>query len=248
MKAKVSVVSTLAIATVAAVAASVTGVAHADSTINGAIGLPLNPTAQIPAKGAIRLQADYFDFDGGSVYGLHAAGRAADRLEINGGIERADASGSGGNETGIAIGAKYLISRESEKPGVRLAAGVGYSKVLLKNTYGYFVASKYLGQLREGRTPITGHLGLRYDHFSDFNDSNKVSVYGGLEVPFTQKGDVAFVGELQSKNIDGGDTPYSASLRYRPVGQPYSASIGFQQIGFAGSGFFVQGGYTFNTK
>ena len=168
-----------------------------------------------------------------------------ERIEISGGVERVD---GGNSETGIALGAKYLISRESEKPGVRLAAGLGYSKVLAENYHGYFVASKYLGQLREGRTPITGHLGLRYDHFSDFNDSDKVSVYGGVEVPFTREGDFSFVGELQSKNVDGGDTPYSASLRYRPVGKGYSASVGFQRLGFADSGFFVQAGYTFNTK
>ncbi len=244
MKAKVSVVSTLA---VAAVAATLTGVAHADSTINGAIGLPLNPTAQIPNEGGIRVQGDYFDANGGEFYGIHAAGRVGDRLEINGGVERIS---GGGNQTGIAIGAKYLISRETEKPGVRLAAGVGYSKVLLDNIHGYLVASKYLGQLSEGRTPITGHLGLRYDHFdAGLGNSDKASVFAGVEAPFTREGDLAFVGELGSKIVNGGSTPYSASLRYRPAGQPYSASVGVQRYGlFTGSNLFVQVGYTFNTK
>ena len=34
---------------------------HNGLTISGAVGLPLNPTAQIPAKGGARVQANYFD-------------------------------------------------------------------------------------------------------------------------------------------------------------------------------------------
>jgi hypothetical protein len=72
-----------------------------------------------------------------------------------------------------------------------------------------------------------------------------VSLYGGVEVPITRRADVSFVGELQSKNIDGGGTPYSASIRYRPQNQPFGASIGLQRQGLGDTGLFLQLGYTF---
>ena len=242
-------------------------IAKADLTLNGAVGLPLNPTAQIPQKGGVRVQADYFDQGDIGVfsskfYGLHAAGQIAPRIELNGGVEKMDSNigNAFGNldNTGIAIGAKYLITRATDNNAdVRVAAGVGYSRALLKNTHAYVVASKYLGQLREGRTPITGHLGLRYDRFSlsdlGGGKSNKASVYAGLEVPFTRTGDFSFVGELQSKNsssIIGSDKiPFSASVRYRPAGKGYSASLGAQRQGlFPNTQVFVQIGYSFDTK
>lgn len=244
--------------------------ARADLTYQGAVGLPLNPTAQIPAEGGIRLQGNYYDFGDAStattsadskLYGLYAAGRVAGKVEISGGVQqvrnrvRVVGTSSSDNETGFTLGAKYLFTRESDPAGVRLAAGVGFGNLDVfssdtKNYHAYLVGSKYLGAVTGERVPITGHLGLRFDRFTfssgAANDrENKVSVYGGVEVPITPRADVSFVGELQSKNIDGGGTPYSASIRYRPQNQPFGASIGIQRQGLGDSGLFVQLGYTF---
>jgi len=246
-----------AVATLAILGA--TSAARADLTIQGAVGLPLNPTAQIPAEGGVRVQGSYYDLgdllgDDLRYMGLHAAGRVADRLEINGGVSRLDAEGlfDDLDKTGVDIGAKYLFTRESDPLGVRVAAGAGYSRALLRNTYAYVVGTKSFGRgITRDSAPLTGHLGLRYDRFrintgGFFGRSNKASVYGGLEVPFTRTGDFAFVGELQSKNVDNGQMPYSASLRYRPAGQGFSASVGFQRQGIIrDNGLFAQIGYTF---
>jgi len=246
--------------------------AKADLTVNGAVGLPLNPTAQIPAEGGIRVQGNYYDlgdsFGAGDakVYGIYAAGRAGDMLEINGGIEKLDGPKFDGvpnlnlNRTGLALGAKYLFTRESDAPGVRIAAGLGYSRAQANNLHAYVVGTKYFGELTGERVPITGHLGLRYDRFdydfiSDFADdltSSKVSLFAGVEVPITANGDFSFAGELQTKNNEfaGSKSPYSASIRYRPAGQGFAASIGIQRRGLAiseGSGLFAQLGYTFDT-
>lgn len=246
--------------------------AQADTNITGEVGLPLNPTAQIPLPGGIRVQADYFDVGGGSssgggvtndlsnkFYGIHAAGRVGERIEVNGGISTLRSkltTTSGGvststsdNETGIDLGAKYLITRESDPAGVRIAAGLGYSKALADNIHAYVVGTKYFGELTGERVPITGHLGLRYDRF-DFgsDDSKKFSVFAGVEVPVIRDGSLQFVGELATKNAEGGSTPYSASVRYRPQNQPFSASIGIQRAGvFRDSGLFAQIGYSFDT-
>jgi hypothetical protein len=90
---------------------------HNGLTLNGVVGLPLNPTANVPNKGGLRIQGDYFDL--GSIvldnnfrnsplgvqfdrnqeigdtkfYGLHAAYGLTKRLEINGGIEHLRARG-----------------------------------------------------------------------------------------------------------------------------------------------------------
>lgn len=247
----------------AALFVSAAGVARADLTNNGAVGLPLNPTAQIPQPDGARVQANYYDlgdtaFGSFKQYGLYAAGRLADRFEISGGVEKLDAPTgvSGLDNTGIAIGAKYLFSRETEPAGVRIAVGGGYSRANFDNVHGYVVASKYLGTLTEGRTPITGHLGLRYDRFSlddiGGGKSNKASIYGGVEVPFTRDGAFQFVGEVQSSNVEdnigSGKIPFSASLRYRPAGQGFSVSFGAQRQGLIGeTGLFAQLGYSFAT-
>ncbi len=233
--------------------------ARADLTVSGAVGLPLNPTAQIPNEGGIRLQGNYYDHGnpgGGSVkgYGLFGAARVSDNIEVSGGIDKLDVPGGGPlDRTGGAIGAKYLITKESDPAGVRFAVGAGYDHALVKNAHVYAVASKYLGDVTKG-LPITGHLGLRYDRF-DFGgvggDSKKLSVYAGGEVPVTKDGDFQIVGEIQSKNLDfaGAKIPYSIGGRYRPQGQPFGLSLGWARQGItADSGFFVQVGYTFNTK
>ncbi len=252
--------TTFKIAVAALAMLGTTSAARADLTLQGAVGLPLNPTAQIPLPGGVRVQANYFDLgesfgSDAQFYGLHAAGRLGERLEINGGVSKLDSDGffDDFDRTGFDIGAKYLFTRETDPAGVRIAAGAGYSRALLENTYAYVVGTKSFGRGITGNSaPITGHLGLRYDRFDlgdGFfdDDSNKLSVYGGVEVPFTRTGDFSFVGELQSKNFEGdSEFPYSASIRYRPVGQGLSASIGIQRQGILDdNGLFAQIGYSF---
>jgi len=243
----------------AAIVVASASAAKADLTINGAVGLPLNPTAQIPQEGGIRVQGNYTNLgdiadEDAKLYGIYAAGRAGDNIEISGGIEKLDAP-FGGDRSGFALGAKYLFTRESDPAGVRIAAGLGYNKAQADNTFAYVVGTKYFGEVGGDRVPITGHLGLRYDRFDyDYiggGDSKKASIFAGVEVPVTRNGDFSFVGELQSKNLDfgGAKSPYSASVRYRPQGQGLSASLGLIRRPFItnDSGFFFQLGYTFDT-
>ena len=241
----------VALATVALAATA--GAARADLNISGAVGLPLNPTAQIPAAGGARVQGNYYDFgDSTQEYGLFAAARVGERIEVNGGINKLSSDASIVDRTGFAIGAKYLITRESSNAGVRLAVGAGYDRALLKNTNAYVVGTKYLGALGGDRFPITAHLGVRYDNYdigSGFSSSDKFSVFVGAEVPFTATGDLQAVGEIGTKTIDGGSTPYSLGVRYRPQGRPFGATVGIADQGFTGnSRFFAQLGYTFNTR
>lgn len=255
----------------AAVVVASASAAKADLTVNGAVGLPLNPTAQIPSKDGVRVQGNYYelgDFGGEStkLYGVYAAGRVGDNLEINGGFEKLDGPSTvtdfgsfNFKRTGFAVGAKYLFTRESDNPGVRIAAGVGYNRAQANNLYAYVVGTKYFGELTGERVPVTGHLGLRYDRFdyssfANFTDgkSSKASLFAGVEVPITRNGDFSFVGELQTKNADEAKGPFSASVRYRPAGQGFAASVGLQRrsigIGDNSSNLFAQLGYTFDTS
>lgn len=238
------------------------GLAHgarADLDLHGEVGLPLNPTAQVPNQGSARVQGNYYDMNvaGGKfkLYGIEGAGAIANNLELNGGISKLDApNGSGIDRTGVDIGAKYLISRETDPAGVRIAVGAGYSRALLNNVRAYVVASKYLGTVTADRAPVIGHLGLRYDRFTIPNGggrSNKASVYAGAEVPITRDGNFQLIGEIQSKNnkFGGARVPFSAGVRFRPAGQGFSATLGIQRQGLINTGgkFFAQLGYTFNT-
>lgn len=257
--------ATLAVAALTAAS----GAAHADLTISGAVGLPLNPTAQIPQRGGPRVQVNFSDLGSGrgltgngdlNIGGLYAAARVGSRLELNGGLERlnGDQFLNPLDQTNIAIGAKYLLTRQTEGAGralggTRVAVGAGYSRALLRNTYGYIVASKDFGKLSAaGRPNGVGHLGLRYDDFSASGllpgrDAGKASLYGGVEVPIDARGRLTAVGELQSKNASFGTSafPYSASARYRTT-RGFSASLGVLREGITGeAGPFAQIGKTF---
>lgn len=241
----------LALATVA-LAALGTG-ARADLTINGEVGLPLNPTAQIPEPGGFRVQANYYELGDiagvdNKLYGVTAATRAGDMLEISGGVHRLDYFNE--KDTGFSLGAKYLFTRETDPEGVRLAVGAGLTDigdVSSQRVYG--VATKYLGRVTEGRAPITGHLGIRYDRFDidrfGIGESDRVGGFVGVEVPLGETFNI--VGELGTKIIDGGRSTYSLSARYRQKGQPLGASIGIARTGLINDSgkLFGQVGYTF---
>ncbi|HEX9998048.1 MAG TPA: hypothetical protein VGB45_12970 [Abditibacterium sp.] len=242
--------NTFKVALAALALAGISQSARADLTINGEVGLPLNPTAQIPQEGGARIQGNYFDLGGNAdLYGIAAAARVGTTLEVNGGINRFKFGG--GSETGFNLGAKYLFAREGDAEGVRLAVGAGLTEVDNgDNQRIYAVATKYLGALSGEKVPVTAHLGLRYDRFKVI-DSNKASIFAGVEVPLTSTGDVQVVGEIGSKSIDGGRVPYSASVRYRAKAQPFGASIGVSRSSFSGGSspkLFAQLGYTFGSK
>jgi hypothetical protein len=236
-------VSKVALAALALV--GTTGAARADLTINGAVGLPLNPTAQIPQEGGARIQGNYYKLGNGTKdYGIVGATRVGGNLEINGGYTKVD---GGTDRDGVAVGVKYLFSRESDPVGVRFAVGAGYDHAFAKQRYVYGVATKYLGAVTGEKVPVSAHLGLRYDSYK-LLDSDKVSVYAGVEVPITGDGAVQAVGEIQSKNLESqfnSKIPFSASVRYRPKGQPFGASVGYGRQGAGNSGVFAQIGYTF---
>jgi len=240
---------TLKAALAAAVVVGSASSARADLNLTGEVGLPLNPTAQVPAQGGVRIQADYHDAgDDVNFYGVHAAGRLGNApLEISGGVSRLDFGA--GDETGLDIGLKYLFTRETDPVGVRIAVGAGYSKALAENKHAYVVASKYLGAVTGERIPVIVHGGIRYDDF-DFGGSSdgKVSAFIGTEIPITRTGDWQLVGEVGSKVYDHGEIPYSASIRYRPQGKGFGVSIGAIRHGLSSdNGFFAQVGYTFDT-
>lgn len=228
----------------------VSSAARADLTVNGAVGMPLNPTAETTGALSVQGQASYFDLGsvGGNdvrLYGLHGAGRLLNRLEISGGVEKmsADRGANDLDRTGIALGAKYTLLT-APIAGVSVAAGAGYSRAVFENTHAYLVATKPFPGI--GTTRFTGHLGVRYDRFKiGGSTSNRASVYGGAELPLSVIGsdNLALIGEMQSKNADFSDsrTPYSLSLRYRPAGRPFSARVGWQRQGVTGdSGVFAQ--------
>jgi hypothetical protein len=242
-------------------------------SISGAVGMPLNPTAQIPDKGQWRVQGSYYDL--GSLdtpvsnysqktYGVYAAGRLGNLpVEVNVGVSKFNTSANGYSTddpsdplgisgTGFSVGAKYQVWRSEDGSGMA-SMGIGYDKNLYDNLYAYIVASKAFTNRH-----IVGHIGLRYDHYKiNGVSSSQPSVYAGAEVPLDKDGRFAIVGELQSKNAAdtgadsfGGQMPYSLSLRMASE-NGFSASVGVQRQGALSqflddsSGLFFQLGKSF---
>ena len=250
--------ATLAAATMSVAALGVMPAARADLTLSGATGLPLNPTAQLPPQGKVRVQANFSDLGNISgndlnLAGMYAAGRVSDRLEVSGGLENLDGDRflNPLDETNVALGAKYLI-KPGGADGASVAAGVGYSRALLRNKHAYVVASQPFNALsKSGRPAGAAHLGVRYDDFDvrgilPGRDAGRASVYGGVEVPTSDK--LTLVGELQSKNSDFGTSkyPFSAGVRYGRRDGRLSVRSGYLREGISGkSGLFAQVGTSF---
>lgn len=216
---------------------------HAGLTINGAVGLALNPTANLPEVGSTHLQVNFFDlFDSGvssaKIYGVYAATRLGDTpIELSIGAEKLSSSSDvlGIDNTSLAFGGKYVFNGDSDDPeAVRIAVGAGYNGALYSNKNLYVVASKALST---GSRVINAHLGARYDRFSILDrESSKVSFYGGLEVPIDARGHFTAVGEVQTKNAVedfGGKSPFSLSVRYQNEGG-FTASAGIARQGIIG--------------
>jgi hypothetical protein len=219
-------------------------------SMNGAVGLPLNPTALLPPAGRTPVQLEYFDLgdvetDGVrpstfQMYGLHAATRLGrSPLELNVGLESLDAErvdslqSNRADRSGAALGLKYpfFANRSGD---TALAVGAGYSRVLAKNLYAYLVGTR---AFRRGlnRAPILAHLGVRYDRF-DVNDvaafaddSHRASVFGGLEVPIDRYGQWTAVGELQSKNNDYRRS-YFSDVNSGEARAPYSVGLRYRTL------------------
>lgn len=255
------ILKTAVAAVVGATALGIAQPARADLTISGATGLPLNPTAQMQPRGSVRVQGNFTDLgsingDNLNFAGIYAAGRVGDRLEVSGGLENlnGDRFLDPFDETNVALGAKYLIRQGAVNgdSGPSLATGLGYSRALLRNKHAYVVASQPFNALSaSGRPAATAHLGVRYDDFDPLpgflgNGKNKASLYGGLEVPTSDK--LSIVGELLSKNSEFGTSayPFSVGARYRTPERGFSATAGYLREGITGkSGFFAQIGKSF---
>ncbi len=175
--------------------------------LSGATGLALNPTAQVPAPGAIIAQASYFGLNGFEVgntdfhfYGFNAAVRPGRwpvefsvginhllvESEIRGIEEQIeDVSGS----AGVKILLRPSISRNdagfdlrSIIDGTSLAVGGGINDTFFGNARGYAAATTHWP------AGIRTHLGFRFDHLEiddgkSRRESDQPSVYGGLEIP-----------------------------------------------------------------
>lgn len=228
--------------------------ASADLTRHGAVGLPLNPTAQTPGGLGVSVQANYFNGGDAKVSGLYAAGRVG-ALEISGGLEGVNGSGvfEPLDDTSVAIGAKYVLTRALPVPnptGVQFAVGAGYSEAQFRNAHVYAVGSATVPFLGVGGNSSRVHLGARYDSFDAdvplLDGQDKGSVFAGLEVPLTRDGRLHFIGELATKNSNNerSEAPYSAGVRYRQSG--FSGTLGVLRDGFTGeSGLYAQLGRSF---
>ncbi len=232
--------------------------ARADLSLSGAVGLPLNPTAQTLSSGQVQVQGNYeqlgnlsvlgFDVSKVKNYGLHVAGTLGNRLELSGGFNSLRASDPAGlnvdelNSTGLSLGAKYLLTQAQDAQGIGIAVGAAYDRALFHNEFVYLVASKPLPVYEGFEVPIVLHLGARYDRFSTADiggpKSKKASVYGGIEFPLTPRGDFTLTGEVGSKNNDLGREvrPYSVGVHYGCPISNVSASIGVQRQGVTGDG------------
>lgn len=226
------------------------GAAKADLTLNGNTGHFLNPNAYLVEQDRPQVQVNYFqifDEPGYSVntYNLAGVMRAGDRAEVGAGISKLDSDYPYDNDTDFILNAKYQL-RAPENSNFALAAGVGYNGALADNKYAYLVASKPFGNIID-RGAISASLGVRWDSFSMWgDDSSKISLFGGVEVPVGDK--LSVIGELQSKNldIDGAQSPYSVGLRYR-ASETVTIGAGLARTGIMeeGSKFFAQIGYNF---
>lgn len=241
----------VAIAAAALVGTAVFGsAAKADLTLDGQTGLFINPTAEVADQGSAEVQADYQRTSSGgshaNTYGVGIAGGVAEGLELSANYNRHSGSGDHANEW--RVGGKYQLLNQADK-GFDLAAGLNYGRlsgVDLTHWTAYVAATKTLSQ-NVARAPITGTLGLRWDRYKAGGSSSKASVYAGANVPLTAQGDFNLVGEIGSKTISGGTTPYAIGVRYTPVNSAFSvgAGIGRTNQAFRKNSLFVQAGYQF---
>jgi hypothetical protein len=238
-----------------------TQIARADLTMDGQTGLINNPTAEVAKKGDAEVQFLYQHikqpegYSDTNVYGISGAVAAADKLEINGSAGRATSDGY--RQTLLELGAKYQLLHQPGK-GLDVAFGGRYAHVgnneddSTAKIYSLYLAGTKAFRNGGKHVPVKATLGLRWDKVSYgyYGSESKASVYGGVQVPLTQNGDVSLIGELQSKNYDdpNAKTPYALGLRWSPADKGFTLSAGINRDGILVSdknAFFVQAGYRF---
>src|SRR4051812_48057107 len=101
--------------------------AHADLSEDGATGLILNPTAEKPGAGQVRVQGEYARYKEGdehsNFFALRGAGGLDKNFELSGGLQRVT---DGEHQSGISLGAKYVFMPRLAKVAARrinVAAG-----------------------------------------------------------------------------------------------------------------------------
>jgi len=227
---------------VAVAAAALMGsasVAKADITLSGPTGLFLNPTAQIAPKDAPEAAVDYQRYsDNGyhaNAIGIAGAIQLADKLELNGGFHHL---GGDADFNQWNVGAKYRILSQSLK-GIGVAVGADYSSFTDGGGHDFDVYAAATKDFNvNGRTPIQGTLGARYND-NDGGDS-KVDVFAGVAVPLTRTGEFSLIGELGTARADYGDSEYALGVRYHPQGSAFNVGAGI-----ARHTIFLQAGYQF---
>jgi len=244
------------VAVAVAVLAGSAGVAKADLTLDGQTGLFINPTAEVAAKGSPEIQANYQRLSTlnthFNTYGIGGAIGVADKLELSGNYNRTSVEGY--HDNSWRVGAKYQLLQRAEK-GFDLAVGGNFGNEGLVEAeidhYNVYVAGTKAFNSSSTRAPIEGTLGLRWDRFSAYgNNESKFSVYAGANVPLNRTGEFSLVGEVGSKIIDGGETPYSIGLRYHPSNSGFTVGAGLGRptllnSAFGGTSWFAQVGYQF---
>ncbi|MEO6906823.1 MAG: hypothetical protein ABI210_02940 [Abditibacteriaceae bacterium] len=245
--------------------AACAGAAKADVTLSGPTGLFLNPTAQVAQKSAdVAVEYQRLSQGGNSanLYGIVGAIQLANKLELNGGFRRVSLDGVHAND--YNGGLKYQVLNQSEK-GFALAVGADYGRTTLNipsfvdltfTSYDAYVAGTKDFNSGSGRAPIQGTLGLRWNHLKvDFGglgsiSDSKVDVFAGVAVPLSKTGEFSLIGELGSKRLEGGSSPYSIGVRYHPKASSFNVGAGYARGNTGGilgdsKGLFVQAGYQF---
>jgi hypothetical protein len=215
-------------------------VAKADITLSGPTGLFLNPTAQIAPKDAPEVAVDYQRYSENGFHsnaiGIAGAIQLADKLELNGGFHH---FGGDSDFDQWNIGAKYRILSQSEK-GIGVAVGADYSAFTDGGGHDFdvYAAGTKAFNVNNGRTPIQGTLGVRYNDNDGGN--SKVDVFAGVAVPLTRTGEFSLIGELGTSRVDHGDSDYALGVRYHPQGSAFNVGAGI-----ARHTLFLQAGYQF---
>ena len=200
---------------------------HNGLTLNGAVGNPLFPTAQLPARGSWRIQGNYFDigkinnvkndssmdesFGEMSFYGIHAAGRPWKMpLEVSIGVEKLRARGRNVyNAGGFTDDVEF---DDLDKAGIAVGAKYVFARetdplgVRLAVGAGFSEAllknvhAYVVGtkSFRAGRRTVTTHLGVRYDRFKFQGNINESDGTTRIDIPFEDtSGKVSLYGGLE---------------------------------------------------
>lgn len=232
-------------------------------TLNGQTGLFFSPTAEIVESKKPQVQIDYQHVDvaddNANMYGIGGAIQITKGVELSANYNRG--SFLDGHANNWRIGGKYQILNQQDH-SFALAVGGSYEDYGISGPsdlthYGFYAAATKGFTAGYSQAPIKATVGVRWDHikldvpFLLSGSDSKTSFYAGASIPVTSDGQFSLVGEINSKILDGGKTPYSLGLRYHPRNTNFNASIGlgrtnlFELFPGTDTGYFAQVGYTF---